>query len=98
MNRRPGRLPILASALVAALAVGAGAGAIVYSGIQILSRSSRVLVDAALPEDELASRAKRHFEHVETVADPHEALARAREVGGPVLVTGSLYLLADLYS
>ena len=29
------------------------AGAIVYSGIQILSRSSRVLVDEALPEDEL---------------------------------------------
>src|SRR5215210_5509236 len=33
MNRRPGRLPILASALVAALAVGAGAGAIVYSAV-----------------------------------------------------------------
>jgi S1-C subfamily serine protease len=31
MNRRPGRIPILASALVAALAIGAGAGAIVYS-------------------------------------------------------------------
>ena len=33
MIRRPGRLPILASALVAALAVGAGAGAIVYSAV-----------------------------------------------------------------
>ena len=33
MNRRPGRLPILASALVAAIAVGAGAGAIVYSAV-----------------------------------------------------------------
>src|SRR6266536_134411 len=33
MNRRPGRIPILASALVAALAVGAGAGAIVYSAV-----------------------------------------------------------------
>jgi cation diffusion facilitator family transporter len=29
------------------------AGAIVYAGIQILSRSSRVLVDEALPQDEL---------------------------------------------
>jgi putative serine protease PepD len=33
MNRRPGRIPILLSALVAALAVGAGAGAIVYSAV-----------------------------------------------------------------
>ncbi len=28
--------------------------------------------------------------------DPHCALARAREHGGPVLVTGSVYLIADL--
>ena len=72
--------------------------------LERLSKAGRTLVATrstnprALPEDELASRAKRHFEHVETVADPHEALARAREGGGPVLVTGSLYLLADLYS
>jgi putative serine protease PepD len=33
MNRRPGRIPILLSALVATLAVGAGAGAIVYSAV-----------------------------------------------------------------
>ena len=33
MTRRPGRLPILASALVAALAVGAGAGAVIYSAV-----------------------------------------------------------------
>jgi folylpolyglutamate synthase/dihydropteroate synthase len=34
------------------------------------------------------------------VDDPEDALARARELAGPdgaVLVTGSLYLLADLY-
>ncbi len=52
----------------------------------------------ALPQDELAARAESHFDHVETIADPHEALARARALGGPVLVTGSLYLLADLHS
>src|SRR5207302_1311835 len=34
----------------------------------------------------------------QAVSDPHEALARARALGGSVLVTGSLYLLADLYS
>ena len=36
---------------------------------------------------------------VEAVADPHAALARARELaghGGSVLVGGSLYLLEDL--
>jgi len=33
---------------------------------------------------------------VEAFADPAEAVARARAGGGPVLVTGSLYLLADL--
>ena len=69
-----------------------------------LARAGRTLVatrstnDRALPEDELAARAESHFEHVEAVADPHAALARARELGSPVLVTGSLYLLADLYS
>ena len=31
MNRRPGRIPILISALVATLAIGAGGGAVVYS-------------------------------------------------------------------
>jgi dihydrofolate synthase/folylpolyglutamate synthase len=53
----------------------------------------------ALPAEELARRATPFFDHVETVADPEEALARARELAGDngaVLVTGSLYLLADL--
>jgi dihydrofolate synthase / folylpolyglutamate synthase len=49
----------------------------------------------ALPADELARRADRFFEHVEAVPDPELALERAR-ARGPVLVTGSLYLLADL--
>ncbi len=69
-----------------------------------LARAGRKLVATrstnarALPEDELAAYAEPHFEHVEAVADPHEALARARALGVSVLVTGSLYLLADLYS
>lgn len=50
----------------------------------------------ALEADDLANRARRHFESVETIPDPQTALARARELGAP-LVTGSLYLLADLY-
>jgi dihydrofolate synthase / folylpolyglutamate synthase len=55
----------------------------------------------ALPADELAERARRYFDHVEAIADPGAALARGRELAAPqgaVLVTGSLYLLADLHS
>jgi dihydrofolate synthase/folylpolyglutamate synthase len=50
----------------------------------------------ALPPEELAALAERHFDHVEVVARPLEAVARAHELGPPVLVTGSLYLLGDL--
>jgi dihydrofolate synthase / folylpolyglutamate synthase len=52
----------------------------------------------ALAADELAARAAPYFERVEAVADPREALARARVAAGGrgVLVSGSLYLLASL--
>ena len=49
----------------------------------------------ALPAAELARLAAPHFAEIEVVPEPVAALARARE-RGPVLVTGSLYLLADL--
>jgi dihydrofolate synthase/folylpolyglutamate synthase len=58
------------------------------------SRSAR-----ALPAGELARVAVPFFEAVEAVPDPERALERARELAGgagAVLVTGSLYLLADL--
>jgi dihydrofolate synthase/folylpolyglutamate synthase len=50
----------------------------------------------ALSAADLAERAGRYFERVEAVEDPLEALARGRALGEPLLVTGSLYLLADL--
>jgi dihydrofolate synthase / folylpolyglutamate synthase len=53
----------------------------------------------ALPEKEVAARAEPLFTYVEALADPTRARERARELAGPagrVLVTGSLYLLADL--
>jgi dihydrofolate synthase / folylpolyglutamate synthase len=50
----------------------------------------------ALPAADLAERARAHFDHVEAVADPQGAVVRAHELGEPVLVTGSLYLLGDL--
>jgi dihydrofolate synthase/folylpolyglutamate synthase len=55
--------------------------------------------ERALPPADLAERAKPFFKQVSTVADPAEAVAAAREAAGDegaVLVTGSLYLLADL--
>ncbi|MGH3065978.1 MAG: bifunctional folylpolyglutamate synthase/dihydrofolate synthase [Gaiellaceae bacterium] len=50
----------------------------------------------ALPAEELAALARAYFDHVEVVDDPVAALARGHELGEPVLVTGSLYLLGDL--
>jgi dihydrofolate synthase/folylpolyglutamate synthase len=52
----------------------------------------------ALPAKELAARAEPHFSEVIAVADPGRALARAHSYGRTVLVTGSLYLLADLHA
>jgi dihydrofolate synthase/folylpolyglutamate synthase len=54
----------------------------------------------ALPAEELAAFARPYFARVEAVSDPGDALDQARELaaGGDVLVTGSLYLLADLYN
>jgi folylpolyglutamate synthase/dihydropteroate synthase len=51
----------------------------------------------ALSAAELAVRAGGFFDHVEAVDDPREALGRAHGLGEPVLVTGSLYLLSDLW-
>ena len=59
----------------------------------VASRSSNV---RALPAEALAARARRWFAQVESEDDPHAALALAHALGEPVLVTGSLYLLADL--
>jgi dihydrofolate synthase/folylpolyglutamate synthase len=55
----------------------------------------------ALAAAELAGLAEPHFEHVEPVHEPQAALHGGREIAGAdgaVLVTGSLYLLADLAS
>ena len=55
--------------------------------------------ERALPAGDLAARADRFFREIDVVADPAAAVARARQAAGEegaVLVTGSLYLLADL--
>jgi dihydrofolate synthase/folylpolyglutamate synthase len=73
--------------------------------LESLARAGDVLVattsrnERAIAADELARRAQPFFERVEAVPEPERALSRARELAGSegaVLVTGSLYLLADL--
>ena len=67
-------------------------------------RASRLVATAsrnprACQADELARRGEPFFESVEAHAEPVTVLKRAREVAGPagaVLVSGSLYLLAEL--
>lgn len=60
----------------------------------IATRSSN---PRALAAADLAARARTSFARVDEIPDPETALATARE-DPPVLVTGSLYLLADLAS
>jgi folylpolyglutamate synthase/dihydropteroate synthase len=53
----------------------------------------------ALPAGELATHAEPYFDHVDALPDPHAATAHARALAGAagaVVVTGSLYLLAEL--
>ena len=50
----------------------------------------------ALPADDLGALARAHFDHSRSSTTLWQPLARAHELGEPVLVTGSLYLLGDL--
>jgi dihydrofolate synthase/folylpolyglutamate synthase len=59
----------------------------------VATRSSS---DRALPAEDVAERARPYFDHVEALDSPAAAVARAHELGEPVLVTGSLYLLGDI--
>jgi dihydrofolate synthase/folylpolyglutamate synthase len=96
-----GRLPradwvVVASILADKDATGMLAALSALGTRLVATRSSS---PRALPADELAALGRSLFREVEAVADPREALARGRELAGPdgaVLVTGSLYLLADL--
>jgi len=71
--------------------------ALAAAGSMLVATSSRSA--RALPAEQLARLAGPFFARVESALDPDKALAHARELAGDdgaVLVTGSLYLLADL--
>ena len=77
--------------------IDALAGASALLGARVIATS----LDAAraMPAEELASRWRERAPRVadvETVGDPIEAVERARERGGPVVVAGSLYLVGTV--
>ena len=74
--------------------------------LRLLSRvgarfvATQTETERTLPTNQLARLAREFFSDVESVPDATNALDRARELAGPdgsVLVTGSLYLLRDLF-
>jgi len=93
------RLPAPGSyVVVASILADKDAGGI----LERLARAGSTLVATrssnprSLPAGEVAAAAAPWFATIEAVEDPHRALAQARMLGAPMLVTGSLYLLADL--
>jgi dihydrofolate synthase / folylpolyglutamate synthase len=96
------RLPRRDYTVVASILAGKDAEAM----LRLLSEAGGTFVATeshnarALAAPELARLAAPFFATVEAVAEPVEALERARELAGPdgvILVTGSLYLLAEVF-
>ena len=98
LPRLPDRRYVVVTSILADRDAEAMLAALAAVGDSLVATRSSNL--RALAADELAGRAGGRFRTVEVVDEPTTALARARELAGPngaVLVTGSLYLLADLY-
>jgi dihydrofolate synthase / folylpolyglutamate synthase len=97
LQRLPRRDYVVVASILADKDADAMLAALARAGRSLVATSSQNA--RALPAEEVARRARPFFDRVETAADPGDALARARELAGDdgaVLVTGSLYLLADL--
>jgi dihydrofolate synthase / folylpolyglutamate synthase len=97
LERLPRRDYVVVASLLSDKDAEAMLSALARAGDTLVATASRN--PRALPASELAARGRPFFAEVEAVPDPAHALARARDIGGAdrgVLVTGSLYLLADL--
>jgi dihydrofolate synthase/folylpolyglutamate synthase len=96
-----GRLPRRRFTIVASILADKNADAMLRAlstvgDTLVATRSSNA---RALEPGDLAARAAPYFARVEAVTEPREALATARRLAGDdgaILVTGSLYLLAEL--
>jgi dihydrofolate synthase/folylpolyglutamate synthase len=94
LPRLPGVRYVVVASILADKEVDGMLAALSVLGDRLVATSSTN--ERALPAADLARRAEPFFTHVEPIEDPADALAHARALGEPVLVTGSLYLLADL--
>ncbi len=97
LPRLPSRRYVVVASILADKDVERMLAALSALGDQLVATASAH--PRALAASELAALARPFFTSVEAVDEPVSAVARARELAGPdgaILVTGSLYLLADL--
>ena len=94
LARLPSARYVLVASILADKDVEGMLAALSALGDRLVATSSSS--SRALSASDLAERAGRYFKQVEAIHDPREALAHARGLREPLLVTGSLYLLADL--
>jgi dihydrofolate synthase/folylpolyglutamate synthase len=99
LPRLPSRRYVVVASILRDRDAAAMLAALSVVGEMLVATQSRN--PRALAADELAARAAARFAATEVIAEPHAAVERARRLAGregAVLVTGSLYLLADLYA
>ena len=96
------RLPrddyVICAAILADKDAPAMLGALASVGRRFVATQTET--ERTLRADDLAQLAREFFSDVESVPDATKALDHARQLagaGGAVLVTGSLYLLCDLF-
>jgi dihydrofolate synthase/folylpolyglutamate synthase len=94
LPRLPSARYVLVASILADKDVDGMLAALSALGDRLVATSSSN--ERALSAADLADRARPYFAEVEPIENPVEALGRARGLREPLLVTGSLYLLADL--
>jgi dihydrofolate synthase/folylpolyglutamate synthase len=94
LPRLPSARYVVVASILADKDVDGMVAALSVLGDRLVATSSTN--DRALSAADLAKRGALFFTRVEPIEEPVEALRHARALGEPVLVTGSLYLLADL--
>ena len=94
LARLPSARYVLVASILADKDVDGMLAALSALGDRLVATSSSS--SRSLSAADLAERAEPYFRTVEPIEDPAGALKYARSLGEPILVTGSLYLLADL--